>query len=694
MAKTIKAIEEKIIAKNYKMVLLETLIQSQTATVSDLTKRIQEEIPFLKMESPFRVRAEFVLPTLKKSKCFVDKGKEEWSLSDAFLHLADYAYQTLKKGGVPLTIDALKENIALENGLHPSDIPLNLEDNERFFTESVGGAEYWFIEEWEFCNEYAFALFAMNQNKALPLDEIENQLVKQFKRKKKGLILMLREDSRFKPGSDGSFNVFPKFLKRLHFKQISRSDMDKICQRLEGEEKSLSLMELSEEYLQVPFPLTNLEQAFQEDLRFQLVGSKVRRSRLSADEIRELKRKDRAKKLAENALAKKKAKEEMQAAKIQPEIAEEIVPGSEMDPEYNEEEAQHFKRLMESVRSSIQGGTEEILPGVRRAVTLVQVQDAPKPVQEPEAQAVPVTSEPEVKQAAVVSAQVETTPQGTVRRREPVLKKSATLQQEVFDVAGTGVNVAELNGFLKELTERDGMAQEMSPERLDDMLVRYLPFKIADYRPTHPSVSAFMVKLARPRLEHLVFDLACGRGDILLKTLNHVRGSLRKDNEQDAEHFRTFCDEQIVGMDVSSFAIRGAGLNLRLSGHEISLLLQGSSLEPSDILIDEMYSIGFADMTNLNPREVKGFLETAHRIFQDGGEGVFVVNSDIMSEDGEVAQFVQEHYFLRHQIVFNDVDGMQKHILHVFKDMDRRDKTKLFRLDNLDQLNRVLDLIH
>ncbi len=693
MAKTIKAIEEKIIAKNYKMVLLETLIQSQTATVSDLTKRIQEEIPFLKMESPFRVRAEFVLPTLKKSKCFVDKGKEEWSLSDAFLHLSDYAYQTLKKGGAPLTIEFLKENIAMENGLHPSDIPLNLEGSDRFFTETVGGLEYWFIEEWEFCNEYAFALFAMNNNKALPLDEIENQLVKQFKRKKKGLILMLREDARFKPGADGMFNVFPKFLKRLHFKQISRSDMDKICQRLEGEEKSLSLMDLAEEYLQVPFPLTNLEQAFNEDLRFQLIGSKVRRSRLSSEEIKELKRKDRAKKLAETALAKKKAKEELLVAKSQVENLEEIIPGSELDPEYNEEEAQHFKRLMESVRTSIQGGTEEILPGVRRAVTLVPVQDAPQLSTEPEVLAATV-SEPEVKVAAAVAAQVETTPQGTVRRREPVLKKSATLQQEVFDVAGTGVNVSELNGFLKELTERDGMAQEMSPDRLDDMLVRYLPFKIADYRPTHPNVSTFMVKLARPRLDHLVFDLACGRGDILLKTLNHVRSSLRKDNEQDAEHFRTFCDEQIVGMDVSSFAIRGASLNLRLSGHEISLLLQGSSLEPSDILIDEMYSVGFADMTNLNPREVKGFLETAHRIFQDGGEGVFVVNSDIMQEDGEVAQFVQEHYFLRHQIVFNDVDGMQKHILHVFKDMDRRDKTKLFRLDNLDQLNRVLDLIH
>lgn len=689
MAKAVKQTEERVVAKNYKAVLLETLMQAKSASVADLTKRIQDEIPFLRIESPFRVRAEFVLPTLKKSSCFVDHGKDEWSLSDSFLHLADYAYNTLKKGGVPQTLDALKESIALENGLHPTDIPLNLDGNERFHTQVVGGQLYWLIDEWEFCNEFAFALFAQNHNKALPLAEIEAQLVKNFKRRKKGMILMLSEDGRFKLTTDGLYNVFPKFLKKLHFKQVSRSDMDKICQRLEGDDKSLSLTEIAEEYLGVPFPLTNLEQAFQDDLRFSIQGSKVRRSRLTADEIRDIRRKERAKKLAETARIKREAK--AVAAEVAPVTApEEIVPGSEFDPEYNEEEAQHFKRLMESVRSSIQGGTEEILPGVRRALSGQQVQEVK--VVEPVAEVtVPVAAE---SKPAVVQPAVETTPQGTVRRREPVLKKSATLQQEHFDVAATGVDMTHFNQFLKELTERDGLATEMSPDKFDDVLARYLPFKIADYRPTHPQVSNFMVRLARPRLDHLVFDLACGRGDILLKVLNHVRSSLRKDHEQDQDHFRTFCDEQIVGLDVSAFAIRGAELNLKLSGHQISLLVQGSALEPSDILIEDMYAIGFADMTNFNYREVKGFLETSHQVLTEGGEGVFVVNADVMTEDGEVALFLQENFFLRHQIVFTDVDGISKHILHVFKDPERKEKTKLFRLESMEQLNRVLDLIY
>ena len=57
MVKTKKK-ETKVVAKNYKSVLLETLMDKKIATCQELTTAIQAEIPFLQFESPYKVKAE------------------------------------------------------------------------------------------------------------------------------------------------------------------------------------------------------------------------------------------------------------------------------------------------------------------------------------------------------------------------------------------------------------------------------------------------------------------------------------------------------------------------------------------------------------------------------------------------------------------------------------------------------------
>ncbi len=689
MAKAAKPAEERIVAKNYKMVLLETLLQKSPASTSDLTSTIQKEIPFLKFESPYKVKAEYVLPTLQKSKCFVKSDGDAWTLSRDFLNLVNYAFGVLKKGGVPMTLDELKESIALENGLHPSDIPLSIGEDERFEVVEIGGQYFYFIQDWEFANDYAFAFFVDSENRAVNEEELQGEIVRRFKKKKKGLILMLNADPRFRKSTEGLWNVFPKFLRRFKRKEMSKSALDTICARLEGVVKSLRMVELAEEFLGVPFPLTNLEEVLNEDLRFTVSSGKVRRSRLTADQIRAAKRRERVLKKAEKEQEEaQKAREreieaearearEALAAQAREEVIEEIhveeIAQGSSEPE--DEGADEFRLLLRKVGTQLSDDSEEILPGVRR-----------RPAQAEEA---PSLAEG-AKEETLFPAQKSV----LVRKREPVIRKAGAAQVEQFDVAATGVDMEELNTYLKDLTERDGLASEITPVRFDDLMIKNLPFRSTDYRPTSTEVTQFIVRLARPRLDQLVVDMACGRGDILLAVLKHVKGSLRKDHEQDRELFKTFCDEQIVGMDVASMALRGARLGLKLSGFEMSLLEQGNALDDTDILFDDMYTQAYADLTNLNAREARGFVETASRVLGDDGEAFFVVQDDWMVEEGDVPLSIQERFLLKHQVIFTDLDGVSKHVLHLQKVEDRREKTKVFRLDHLDQLSRVLDLIY
>ena len=58
------------------------------------------------------------------------------------------------------------------------------------------------------------------------------------------------------------------------------------------------MKDIAEEYIEVPYPLTNLEDQFSQDLRFNVSREKVKRSRLSLEEIKEIKREERRKKKA------------------------------------------------------------------------------------------------------------------------------------------------------------------------------------------------------------------------------------------------------------------------------------------------------------------------------------------------------------------------------------------------------------
>ena len=46
------------------------------------------------------------------------------------------------------------------------------------------------------------------------------------------------------------------------------------------------------------------------------------------------------------------------------------------------------------------------------------------------------------------------------------------------------------------------------------------------------------------------------------------------------------------------------------------------------------------------------------------------------------------------KVIFDDYDGHSRNVLQLVKSEDRGEKTKVFRLENLSQLKRVLDLIY
>ena len=280
-----------------------------------------------------------------------------------------------------------------------------------------------------------------------------------------------------------------------------------------------------------------------------------------------------------------------------------------------------------------------------------------------------------------------------MKRKNTVIKK--VVQEDVgFDLESTVVDQEELAEYVKELTDRDGSIAGISPLRFDEMLRRYLPFNVTDYKSTKPDVADFVVKLARPRLEQIVLDPVCGRGDLILRVLKEVKSTLRPSNKQDIETFETFLDEQIVGLDKSEFIVKGARLALALNNFQLSLLEVADSQEDEDIMIDEMYSMVVGDFSGFNIREMKGYLVNMYRVLCEGGQAVIVMDSDHMEDDREISSLVQERFLVRNQIIFDDYDGHSRNVLQLVKSGDRGEKTKVFRLENLSQLQRVLDLIY
>ena len=252
MAKAKKK-EVKIVAKNYKSVLLDTLISQKSATCQELTKKIQEEIPFLKFESPYKVKAEYVLPTLKTSQCFVDKGNDVWALSDLFLNLENHAHTVLKKGMVPLQYEQLTEEIAMKASLHPSDIPLNVESDERFVKRIVGKEEFYFLSDWEFCNDFAFALFVLNGNEGLEEEEIRKGIAAKFNKKSKKSVILLDEDPRFRSSTEGLFSCQPKLIRKFKRTEVPKTVIDAIFKQVEEKGSAIALKDIGEEYLEEPY---------------------------------------------------------------------------------------------------------------------------------------------------------------------------------------------------------------------------------------------------------------------------------------------------------------------------------------------------------------------------------------------------------------------------------------------------------
>jgi len=690
MAKAKKK-EVKVVAKNYKSVLLDTLVESKSATCMELTKKIQEEIPFLKFESPYKVKAEYVLPTLEKSKCFVNKGDDVWALSDLFLNLENHAFDTLKKNAKPMSYDELTEEIAMKASLHPSDIPLSIDHDERFKLVEIGKVGYYFLADWDFCNDYAFALFVLNKNEGLDEGEIRKSLGTRFKKKGKDCVILLEADPRFREGTDGTFSVFPRLIKRFRKSDVPRSILETIFKRLEEGESAIHLREIGEEFLDCPYPLSNLEEKFAEDLRFSVSREKIKRSKYSLEQIKELKREERkrkkAQKEAEAARKEEEAKrqaalekemEALEAQRVQEEEASlpELISGAVQE----EEEIENLEALKEKLMGEELGTQEPEVDGGLLSGPLPGV--IPAAVAEMEAANARETSSSDDDDLSFLT------------KKTSVIKKVIVEDIKDFDIENTNVDQEELADYLKELTDHDGSISGLNPRKYDELLCRHLLFKVSDYRPTNPEIADFMVKLARPRMDQIVLDPVCGRGDLLLRVLQTIKSTLRDGNEGDQETFATFLDEQIVGLDRAEFVSRGARLGLSLSGFDIALLETGNSLEDTDILIDEMYTMILGDFCGFNIRELSGYIGVMDRVLSESGESVILLDSSQLHEEAELATLMQERFLIRHQIVLIDEDGKEKTVVHLVKSQDRSEKTKVFRLDSLEQLNRVLDLIY
>jgi ubiquinone/menaquinone biosynthesis C-methylase UbiE len=697
MVKAVKR-EEKIVAKNYKMVIIETLMERGNASGMELAEKIQMEIPFLGAESAYKVKAEYVVPTLEKSQCFVKKDADLWGLSEVFLNLENHAHQLLKKALYPMTIEAIRISLAEKHkDLSPEDIPLNLDNDERFYNVELSGKSYVFLREWDFCNRYALAVFVENGNKkGYSHQELVDRLAHDYRKKPTNVILMLDEDAHhFRMGVDCKYTAFPRSLKRLKIHDVPKNVLDTICDRLEGHRaKALSLHELSDELLGQPLALTKLINDLNDDPRFIVDGGKVRRSKQSLEEI-ETEKKEKRRKLN----AERKLQREAEKAKKAQEAGEEVervkksrkIRKSADDVDGQKEEAvapvvdevamAEEKDLLveESVSVALDAVPEEVPSSPDVAPDLMEEALAEEAAPEPEPVPVP-EKRPQVDK-------------GVVRKKAPIIRKFVRDDEPPFDVEATGVDMEELSAFLRELVELDGMMPGLTPTRFDDLLRQCLSLRVPDYKVTNPCVADFMVQLARPRLDHIVVDLVCGRGDLLLRVLQHVRASLRKDNQQDKEMFTAFCDEQLVGFDISEFLIRAARLLLKLNGFDVSLLDVGNSLDEQEMLIDEMFSIIFGDFSNFNNREMKGFVAVMKRLLQKDGRAVFLFNDELLAEDSEVSQAIADSFHLLHRITFTDYEGIRKSVVHIAKGRRMDVRSKVCEIDSPEGLSRIIDIM-
>lgn len=679
--------EEKVVAKNYKMVIIKTLIEKGSASGMELAEKIRGEMPFLGAESAYKVKAEYVMPTLEKSQCFVQKDTDLWSLSDVFLNLENHAHSLLKKNSYPMSIEGIKAALTEKHkNLSPEDIPLNLSKDERFYELEVGGRKYVFLQEWELCNRYALSVFMENGNKKhYSCEELVLKLVSDYKKKKTNVILMLDEDEVcFRAMPDNKYSAVPRYLKKQKIHDVPKNVLDTICTRLEEKRsRGISLYELSEELLGLPLPMTKLISSLEEDPRFIIDGFKVKRSKLSLADIDAAKKEQRRLRNVERKLLREEEKKKKEA--LQTEMAE-TVEMSEV-AETREVEPKKFKKVIKAERV-----VEQFVVPIDEIIAVSEPLETLPEAEEPDKLA-DITPEPEVKTEAIAAEALVATETVGIRKKLPLIRKFVPDDEPPFDVAATGVDMEELSDFLRELVELDGMVPGLTPIRFDDLLRQCLSLRVSDYKFTNPCVADFMVNLARPRLDHIVVDLVCGRGDILLRVLQHVKNSLRRDHQQDIEMFTAFCDEQLVGFDISEFLIRSARLLLTMNGFEVSLLDAGNSLDDQEMLIDEMFSLIFGDFSNFNNREIKGFLTVMKRLLQKDGRAVFLLNDDLLPDDGEILQVISDSFHLLHRITFTDYEGVRKSVMHIGKGRRLDIRPKVYEIESLDGLARIMDIV-
>ncbi|PCJ20561.1 MAG: hypothetical protein COB02_03310 [Candidatus Cloacimonadota bacterium] len=674
MAKAKK--DTKVVAKNYKSVILEALQKGDSITGMDLTKIVQAELPFLKLESPYKVKAEYVMPTLQTSKCFVKGEGDVWSLSNVYENLDSHAYTIIKENETPMLYQDIVEEVSIKASLNISDVPLSLDENELFYKKEFEEKFYYYISEWIYGNEFAFAVFIDNGNKALENEELLlDEVANKFRLKKKGLIILLNEDPRFKVSTEGRVSLLPKFFKRLKKVEVPKTLLNEIFEKLDsGEISAYNLLDLGDEHFDMPFPLTKIREHLEEDHRFIVFGDKVKRSKLSLEKIKTIKKKERDQKKKEKDLKDKlKAQEkERREAIKEVEAKETIVAPVEEEAEIN------LKEEFIWAQESDQDRTNEELKKIEALRASLLHSD----------------SLGDVPEVIELEAPKEMDSLAFLKKKVSVIKKSTSPEDKNFDIDSCKVDKEELLALLEKIGSEDTDVSNLTPSKYDLLLRKSLPFVEDDYRSTTPEVAEFMVKLARPRLDFLILDMVCGRGDFLLYSLRYLKALLRPDNSQDLETFEEFCDEQIVGLDQSGLLVESAKLNLALHGFEISLLEESDSLIDADILIDEMYGLSLGDFSGFDSNKVLAHLKKTKLVLSDGGQAVYVIDDDLLTGNSEIEAFISSNFELKHQISLSDVDGIKKNIMHLFKSEVKTSNTKVYNLDNLEQLNRVLGLIY
>ncbi|MCO4781988.1 MAG: N-6 DNA methylase [Candidatus Cloacimonetes bacterium] len=678
MAKAKK--DTKVVAKNYKSVILEALQKENSITGMDLTKIIQEELPFLKFESPYKVKAEYVMPTLQASKCFVKGEGDNWSLSNVFENLDSHAHAILKNNDAPMLYLDIVEAVAEKASLNISDVPLSLDENDAFYSKQFDENTYYYISDWTYGNEYAFATLIDSGNKSYEdYETFLGEVISKFKLKKKGLVILLEEDPRFKVSTEGRITLLPKYFKRLKKEEVSKTLLNQLFASLDsGEVAAFSLLELGVEHFDMPFPLTKLRESLEEDHRFVVSGDKVKRSKLSLDKIKALRKKERELKKAEkDKRALLKAQERERKLAIQNSEVEEEAPVEVVEEaaEVVEEQTEDFVWGQENDQDRTNEELKKI-EALRASLLKDEALDNQSEV---------IEIEPSAKEVDSLAF---------LKRKVSVIKKSSSPEDKDFKLDDCDIDKEEFAEFLSGVASQEVNLDTLTPSKYDSLLRNNLPLRDDSYCSTNPEIAEFMVKLARPRLDFVILDMVCGRGDFLIFALRYLKSLLRTDNAQDLETFEEFCDEQIVGLDKSELMIEAAQYNLAIHGFEISLLEASDSLVDADVLIDGMYGCSFGDFGGFSVDKVLQHLQKTLAALSDGGQAVYIVDDEVLNTGSEIDTYIAENFELRHQISLLDTDGIKKSILHLFKSENKKSNTKIYNLDSLEQLKRVLGLIY